>query len=184
MQQVDVWVAVNYEGAAAFIAPGFDTSHRRMRKHMAFANRTGLEYWHDFFLPLRFNAGNKKYNHKKRKDPYLYIKRERGLGKAVRGRGGWETDKVYKGGLVDLVRTGKTERKAEAASPIASYAYRATLMIAVPYYASGKPQADKPDLASEITTTPASEREVIRVVVSRNFMSSLKRDQAYFTKRL
>ena len=180
-----VHIAVDYVGHAAALAPGWGVDSRRIKEYRRRANHAGVQYWRVNYLPLHFVPGNAtKYRYQKRKRPYQAIKEELAQSGTSYVKGRVLHERVQRGGKVDIVRSGHSERSARSANVIASYPTRATLRIQVKPGVGVRPKDDKPDMRHEVTFTPANEREMMRVVVSNEFRSQLLADHSHLKQRL
>lgn len=181
---MQTWVAVNYRGFTAHFAPGWDVGHRRVKGHIGLANRAGMDHWRQKFLPLRFLPGNQRFRHQTRKKPYTEIKKVLARTGFAIVNGQRIEERVQRGGEVNLVRSGVTERLARGSFAIASYPTRATLRIRAKTAVARRPKPGKPNLPAEIKYTPPSEVTEVRLVISDDFINRLKTDQFFLTRRL
>ena len=156
---------ISYLDMAAVLAPGLGATARgrmALSRLRVGPNREALKLWHQRFLPMHFTRRNLVYNYQRRKTPYKTIKKALAEGGGVAVYNGYtirEKQPVQRGGTVDIVRKGFTERKARAAVAISSYPTRAVIKMLVPSYAALKmPAADRPHMAKEMTTVTLWEK--------------------------
>ena len=83
-------------------------------------------------------------------------------------------ESIVKGGRVDVVRSGRTERKAERVVPIYSTPRQAVAVLRVPKHTASRPRAGRPNMAAEITKTTKGERSEIMDVWSKTFLNGVR----------
>ncbi len=174
---------VSFEGFAAMLAEKTNLPLKRATDRSAGkAYGYALQYWHQEFLPFHFTRqATTRYKYQKRKKPYSAIKRRLGMGQgAVDGNGvpiRGRDAVVRKGGLVDNVRGGNTERMARAGYLLKTSGKRAVLTMMVPRYISMRRRdPSKPNMGAEITTIVRNERVPLVKAADEMFQEELRRE--------
>lgn len=159
-----IFFHVSYEGAAdiAFKAG----AGRRLRvAAMQYANYQVARYWHRFMLPGHFKRNAKRrYKHKRRRQRYSQIKQDmaHGIGLQTDPRTGQVTiDRVLKGGVVDIVRSGQSESRARKTRNFSSTATGWTVKMRVPKYLVQRRKGSFPDMKREIGTNTGEEARLL-----------------------
>lgn len=143
-------------------------SGRGINRMTQAANRVTAEYWYQKFLPGHFNAAQKQYRLQPRKKPYAAIKKALAEGQQVRGIG---RERVQRGGVIDIVRSGITERQARSSGITRATPTRAIVYIRVPHYAAmRRKDPTQPYLPDEITKVTASELNDMRLLWQETFI--------------
>lgn len=170
----ELQIYVEYTGFAAFLerSIGRPLSTRKNGEFRSIANKEAVLYWHRNFLPRHFSRAQRMYNNRERKPAYQDIKQKLASGQTLIINGRLVNEKVQKGGEIDAVRGGDTERQAEGAPTVVTNPNMAKLRFIVPRYAAIKPRdPSKPNLRFELTRTTAAERTQLR----KEWMRSYKR---------
>ena len=177
-------VIVDFRGYACALVPNYTDFQRRMNEYQARANKEGVLYWHRHFLPRHFTPDNRRYRMQERKPPYKAIKRRLAEHGVVYIHGQRIRERVQRGGVVNVVRSGRTENMAKASTPVAAFPTRAVIRLRVNEAVARRPGQGKPDMAGEILMTPQDERDMIRVVIGVRFREEILRDMSFFTKQI
>ena len=146
---------------------------RMLSNILSHCNRQTVLYWHRTLLPLHFTADQRRYNHQRRKFPYMKIKRELASGGEAYNNGYRITEKhpVQRGGIIDNVRKGWTERQARRSPGVFASKTRGTITMFVPSYAAIRHRdPGKPDKEAEITAVAPQEYPELRRVFERTFV--------------
>lgn len=184
-----VYINVDYTGFFAEIANqngGYGLSRKAKRLVLTEANRKCVQHWHEYIIPNHFDLhGRFKYQYKPRKRITNKIKTMLASGDTVYFGGQKITDKVEKGGRVDLVRTGKTERQAEESAPIRSTPQKGELTMRIPRYILYAQKKSRIRLAAEITSLTPTDKVVLTEVWAQAFYAALKNfgRSAYLRRR-
>ena len=168
-------MSVDYTGLIADLRrAGIGLSNRKINAMRRNANQATVLYWHRKFLPGHFTQAQSRYRLQNRKQPYSEIKRKLASGETIRVGGKLLRDKVRRGGVIDIVRSGLTERQAVAASPVQAYPSRAILHLMVPQYAAmARKDKSQPDMRYEITRTTQDERTRMMIYWVRIFLQQV-----------
>lgn len=175
-----VFLNVDYEGWFAEIAQrrgGLGVSRPAKRVLLTDSNRKVIEYWHNKVIPRHFETSARyRYHYQKRKPPYVAIKKALARGERVIAKGRQlPAEKVVKGGQVDVVRAGSTERKAEAPAPIRSTENKAVVRLKVPRYAGDRRnRTGRPNMGREIKTITNREKQTMVRVWKMAFMRGVR----------
>lgn len=150
-------------GAALFGRAGKQFSQRAINRSVSSALEDGLKLWHSQMLPDHFKPGNTaKYNYQPRKAEYKRRKAQRR--RTYKGR------PIQRGGLVDLVYTGDTERQAKTRYVTVAKGTTARLYMYVPFYITTRRRfAGFPDMTKEILAISQPEERKINTVVRNSF---------------
>lgn len=173
-----VYINADYSGFFAEIANqrgGYGLSRRAKRLVLTEANRTCVLHWHNHIIPKHFESHAKfKYSHKPRKKITEIIKQKLAAGQTAFFGGEKITDRVEKGGRVDLVRTGRTETQSEASAPIRATPTKAEVILRVPRYILYAQKNGRIRLAAEITALTDSDKAVLTEVWKQAFYAALR----------
>ena len=173
-----MFIQVEYSGFVAGFEEtvGRSIGQRALGNILGFANRETVLYWHRKFLPLHFTSAQRVYSNKRRKFPYSQIKKDLANGRQATYKGFTIREKhpVQRGGVIDNVRKGWTERQARQSPGVFASKTRGTLTMFVPRYAAIQNRdGNKPDKAAEITAVAPSEYPALRRVFQRTFVNRI-----------
>ena len=103
-------------------------------------------------------------------------------GQRVKGVG---RERIQRGGMIDIVRSGRTERMARAASIVRTFPTKAYVSMSVPSYVSLTPKdPSKPRQASEMTRVTMGETRTLRRYWQRIIKRELTADRQRLSKKL
>jgi len=178
-----IFISTDFIGFAQLLDRS-NASKRIINELRARAAKAAVLDWQARILPTHFKGGlQNRYSGQQRRPPYSDIKRKLARGEKVYVGGVRLRDKVKKGGVVKVVRSGKTEQQARVARAVRSTPNKAVLSMSVPRYAATRPLGGKPDLPSEITATVPADVAYLRRTWLFDFMRNLKRVRGKTTRR-
>lgn len=175
-----VFFHVSYQGAADLALKA--GAGRRLRvAAMQYANYQVARFWHRYMLPKHFERNAKRrYKHKRRKQRYSQIKRDmaNGIGLVTDPRTGEvQLDRVVKGGVVDIARSGDSESKSRKTRNFASTATSWTIRMRVPKYLVQRRKGSYPDMRREIGTNTGEEARLLARVWWAAYRKFLNRNK-------
>ena len=175
-----VFFHVKYEGAAD-LALKAGVGRRGRVAGMQYANYQVARFWHRFMLPDHFKRNAKRrYKHKRRRQRYSQIKQDmaHGIGLQTDPRTGEvQIDKVLKGGVVDIVRSGESEKRARKTRNFSSTATSWTIRMRVPKYLVQRRKGSYPDMRREIGTNTGEEARLLARIWWKAYRKFLDRNK-------
>lgn len=173
------WINADYEGWFTEFAirnRGYGMTTKGKRAILTEANMRTVFWWHRKIIPKHFDSvARSRYHYQRRKRRYRGIKQELAAGKEVYIRGQLiPPEKIKKAGRVDIVRSGRTEQQAEAPTPVRATPNRAVAVLRVPRHIVRRPQAGRPDQASEIKKLTKAEQEQLVRVWKKTFLAAVR----------
>lgn len=183
---------VEYSGWAAILSQRMNRNLWKGTRPFGRAARASygeaLDHWWKTYLSKRFQKDAKhKYGYKKRKPPYLEIKKKLAQGKYIRDKDGKRIQGreavVIRDGEADNVRSGQTERRALSNRNIVTYPTYGDMQIRVPFYITIRYRGDKPRMDKELTTVTPDEEIDCSIVAEREFLRVLVNEGRRARKR-
>lgn len=181
-----VFFSVDYN-MVGVIARRAGVAKRVQDEAIRFAMFQTARFWARHMLPKHFDKGaNYRYRYQRRKRQYSELKRiMANKGSIVDPRTGREERaRVIKGGTVDIVYGGDTERKAESNQMINVTTKGFTLKMRVPRYIVQRRRGSYPDMKREIAQSSVEEARQLRLVFWANCRRFIRRNKVYDTVRI